>query len=190
MNKIPSLFVRNYGLDGDPNKNHFHYRNEVTPGCEWVLAGEGAATRKWDGSACLWRDCRLFKRYDLKAGKPTPSGFVPCVGADGHIPGWVPIGDGPEDKWHHEALASVFAPVDGATYELVGPKINGNRDGFEGHILVRHGALVVDNVPREFTALGAWLGAHPIEGVVFHHPDGRMAKATRQCFGHFWGAKR
>lgn len=40
MQKIISLFQRNY--DGD----HL-VRDEVVPGAEWVLRGEGVATRKW-----------------------------------------------------------------------------------------------------------------------------------------------
>lgn len=38
MKKIISLFQRNY--DGDRL-----VRNEVTPGAEWVINGEGTATR-------------------------------------------------------------------------------------------------------------------------------------------------
>lgn len=44
-------------------------RNEVTPGCEWVLAGEGIPTRKFDGSACMIENQQMFKRYDAKNGK-------------------------------------------------------------------------------------------------------------------------
>jgi hypothetical protein len=40
MKKIISLFQRNY--DGDRL-----VRNEVVPGAEWVVAGEGVATRKY-----------------------------------------------------------------------------------------------------------------------------------------------
>lgn len=32
-------------------------------------------------------------------------------------------------------------------------------------------------VPRDFDGLMTWLLAHPeFEGIVWHHPDGRMAK--------------
>ena len=44
MKKIPSLFCRNY--DGDRL-----VRDEVVPGCEWVLRGEGRPTEKVDGTA-------------------------------------------------------------------------------------------------------------------------------------------
>jgi N-acetylneuraminate synthase len=44
-------------------------RNEVVSGAEWVLAGEGFAARKFDGTCCMARDGRLFKRYDVKKGR-------------------------------------------------------------------------------------------------------------------------
>ena len=43
MRKMITLFQRNYGSDDLA-------RNEVMPGAEWVLAGEGLATRKHDGT--------------------------------------------------------------------------------------------------------------------------------------------
>ena len=44
MKKIPTLFKRTY--DGNRVKS---ITSEVTPGMEWVLAGEGLATVKIDG---------------------------------------------------------------------------------------------------------------------------------------------
>lgn len=48
MKKIISLFCRNY--DGDRC-----VRDEVVPGAEWVIAGEGTPTRKYDGTCCMIR---------------------------------------------------------------------------------------------------------------------------------------
>lgn len=68
MKKIISLFQRDY--------NTRQVFNEVVPGAEWVLAGEGVATPKWDGTSVLIRDGRMFKRYEIKgAGKAAPPGF-------------------------------------------------------------------------------------------------------------------
>ena len=58
MRKIQSLFMRNYEGDGQ-------VRDEIVPGSEWVANGEGVATRKWDGTCCLVRDGKLYKRCDL-----------------------------------------------------------------------------------------------------------------------------
>ena len=59
MRKIQSLFQRNY--DGDRL-----VRDEVVPGSEWVADGKGRATRKWDGTCCMIRGARLYKRYEVK----------------------------------------------------------------------------------------------------------------------------
>lgn len=147
MKKIISLFQRNY--DGDRL-----VRDEVTPGAEWVVSGEGVATRKWDGTACMVRAGRLYKRYDAKQGKTPPAGWEPCKEAPdpntGHWPGWVPIGDGPEDHWHRVAFAEFDGgpPEGDGTYELIGPKIQGNPEGFSGHVLMPHGDYVLMDAPR------------------------------------------
>ena len=44
-------------------------QSDVRAGQEWVLRGEGVATVKFDGQACLWRDGKLWKRYDRKLNK-------------------------------------------------------------------------------------------------------------------------
>lgn len=69
MRKIPRLFV----LDRVAPERLIV--NSVTPGCEWVLAGEGVATVKWDGTACLWDRGHLFKRYDAKKGQNQATGL-------------------------------------------------------------------------------------------------------------------
>jgi hypothetical protein len=40
------------------------------------------------------------------------------------------------------------------------------------------------DVPRDFHALGEYLATHAIEGVVWHHDDGRMVKIKGMDFGH------
>src|SRR3989304_1281770 len=99
MKKIPSLFKRRY--DG----NRLVY-DEVVKGCEWVIRGEGVATRKYDGTCCMVRDEKLYKRYELKKGRCAPKDFEAAQDSDmvtGDTPGWIPVGDGPEDRWHREA---------------------------------------------------------------------------------------
>lgn len=177
MRKIISLFQRNY--DGDRL-----VRDEVVPGAEWVLAGEGTATRKLDGTCCMVRDGKLYKRYEVKQGKKPPANFEPANEVDentGKQQGWVPVGDGPEDAYHREAFAAGFH--DDGTYELVGPKVQGNPEGFATHRLLPHGTLHLPDAPRTYDALKAWLAEHDIEGIVWHHPDGRMVKIKKRDFG-------
>lgn len=179
MKKTISLFVRNY--DGD----HL-VRDEIVPGAEWVVAGEGVATRKHDGTCCMVRDGKLFKRYDAKAGKTPPAGFEPAQPEPdtntGHWPGWLAVGDGPDDARHREAWDKYSGAPDG-TYELCGPKVQSNAEHYGNHVLVRHGCEELTDAPRTFDALHDYLSAHDIEGIVWHHPDGRMVKIKGKDFG-------
>lgn len=178
MQKITSLFQRNYETDR-------LVRDELVPGAEWVTAGEGVATRKWDGTSCLVRSGQLFKRYDAKKGRMPPPDFEAAQKPDpvtGHHPGWVPVDDSPNDAYHREAWAAGATLPDG-TYELIGPKVQGNPEQLGAHRLIRHGGEVLSDAPRDFNGLKAYLEARPdMEGVVWHHPDGRMVKIKRKDF--------
>lgn len=170
MKKIISLFQRNY--EGDRL-----VRDEVVPGAEWVLAGEGVATKKWDGTSCLVQGGRLFKRYDVKKGRTPPVGFNPAQEPDpvtGHWPGWVPVGDGPEDRWHREAFGGGGLTDEscGGTYELCGPKVQGNPERLTKHILIRHGLAHLRDVPRDFEGLRDYFRTHDVEGVVWWRVPG------------------
>ena len=176
MRKIPTMFERS-----DDRRSVV---DRITPGCEWVAAGEGRATRKWDGTCCKVENGYLYARREIKPGQATPDDFVleELDETTGKAFGWVPVGDGPEWRYHNEAIAGGL-PEDG-TYELIGPKINGNRDHWPTHALVRHGAFEV-LAPRDYEGLRTLLtGPNRLdyEGFVFHHPDGRMAKIKARDF--------
>ena len=98
------------------------------------------------------------------------------------MPWWIAVGDGPEDRWSREAFATSTALPDG-TYELCGPKVQGNPEGVPAHCLVTHGGEVLPDFPRTFDGMRDALRSGEIEGVVFHHPDGRMAKVKGKDFG-------
>lgn len=180
MKKIISLYQRNYDTDR-------LVRDEVVPGAEWVLAGEGRPTRKWDGTSCLVRDGRLYRRHDVKPGKSTPPSFEleDYDETTGKSFGWVRVGDGPSDRWHREAWDAqcARAPLPDGTYELLGPKVQGNPEGFDSHVFALHGAATLSDVPLTFRGLRNYLATHDIEGIVWHHPDGRMVKIKGRDFG-------
>jgi hypothetical protein len=134
----------------------------------------------------MWRDGKLWKRHELKAGKAIPEGFESAQEPDsvtGNVPGWVPVGDGPEDAWHREALSAAGGALPDGTYELCGPKVQKNPEGCGSHVLVLHGSETLAECPRTFAALRGYLREHDIEGVVWHHMDGRMVKIKGKDFG-------
>ena len=182
MNKIPTIFVR------DMTKQPALVTPVWSLGCEWVRDGEGIATRKYDGTSCLIRNGKLYKRRELRQGDAVPADFE-SLGTDentGKTVGWVPVGEGPEDRWHREAFAW-YPDYPNGTYELMGPKIQGNKDEVDSHLLQPHaGAKQYEDAPRDFEALREWLAKLNIEGLVWHHPDGRMAKIKRRDFGLKW----
>jgi hypothetical protein len=188
MKKIPTVFERDW--NGDRSR----VVDQVHEDCGWVLAGEGVATRKVDGTCCMIRAGKLYKRRELRDGDDTPINFEEAAhdAETGKTVGWMPVGDGPEDRYHREAFAyDTGSPLVDGTYELIGPKVQGNPEHTIGAVLIKHGdgmAGTIDGAPRTFAGLRDWLRNKDIEGLVFHHPDGRMAKIKLRDFGFRRGA--
>jgi Family of unknown function (DUF5565) len=190
VKKIPTLFVR------DPDDRR-HLLPEVTPGCEWVLADEGVPTRKYDGTCVMLDESGWWARREVKLGKANPENFrrIATDETTGKTVGWEPIRTSAFYRWfeeafqwdiRHEGIAGGFAF---GTYELIGPKINGNPEGYDHHQLIRHADAAMLREPvggRSFASLKQflelWHEAHGIEGIVWHHPDGRMAKLKVRDF--------
>lgn len=189
MKKIPTCLERDW--EGDRSR----VLNQITPGCEWVFAGEGVATRKLDGTCMRFDGTSWWARREVREGKEAPPNFVPVTEADpetGKVIGWEPVEQSPFAKFHQEAL-SFWDDDDGdswdvGTYELIGPKIQGNPETFEGqrpisHDLVSHTQTEQAPVNRTYEGMKAFLEKRGWEGIVFHHPDGRMAKIKGRDFG-------
>lgn len=171
--------------------------DEVVEGCEWVIKGYGIATEKFDGTACLIKKGLLYKRYDLKPKKSClfkknknieyiredfkepPESFFECDDSalsKGHIYGWVLVngnGENHQDKYHLEAMRNFEHPIakSEGTYELVGPKIQGNPYKLDKHCLWKHGSVVLKNVPVSFLELKEFLRTFEGEGIVWHDID-------------------
>ena len=209
MKKIPCLFKRDFS-------NSRIVTNEVTEGCEWVINGEGEAFVKWDGTSCAVINGKLHKRFDAKLNKraskkkkrdslfvPTledfkarPTGAIACQEPDmvtGHWPHWVPVTD--SDKWHMKAWAVDLIGFPDGTYELCGPKVNGNPMRLRIHTLIGHSLQDSSfdywgwSVSRDYEGLKVMIEKLPYEGIVFHHKDGRMCKIRRKDFGFDWPIK-
>lgn len=180
MKKIPTIFERDWA--GDRSR----VLDLPTAGCEWVFDGEGVVTRKYDGSAVMIENGEFFKRHEVRQGKQTPEGFrqVDDDLKTGKIVGWVPVGQGPEDKWHRDAYArSGGTELPDGTYELIGPKVQKNPEMVPNHELVPHARAPQYEIDRTFRGVRIALERLDIEGFVFHHPDGRMAKIKARDFG-------
>ena len=185
MQKIPTLFVRDDSKPGHP------VTDEWKPECLWVRDGEGVATVKFDGMNVKIDGGCLYKRQKPKDRDYDAASYVQCE-----------MGN-PADRWAFEAFERAHAgglnvavvPQDGI-YELVGPKIQGDPQDFRVHTLIRVVppservlAIAHEEIARTFDGLCAFLERPPyIEGVVFHHPDGRMAKIKRRDYGLRWPA--
>lgn len=201
MRKIITLFERNYETDR-------LVRDQVVPGAEWVVAGEGVATLKLDGISVLVRyedarplyevQARGYRRYELKPGKTAPPKWEACEEVDpvtGKQQGWVPLDImDPNDKYLWEALSDFSQKMQGhplavvgweVTCEFLGPKSQGNVENVPAHILLPHAwAPQIPDAPRDFAGLKAFFEQNPdYEGIVWHHPDGRMVKIKGRDFG-------
>ena len=186
MRKMPTLFRKEYGKSGEVIP-------EVTPGCEWVIDGEGEATEKVDGAACAIINGVLYRRYDanLKKGRKPPLDGIPCQPeADpvtGHWPFWVAVIRGiPSDQWFVEAYDNSPWNREDGTYEAVGLHFQSNPYGLDSDFLERHGRIKLKDCPRDYDGLFDYLSAHEIEGVVFHRGNGEMCKIRRKDFGLEW----
>lgn len=135
-----------------------HVTREVHPDCEWVLDGEGVATQKWDGTCVMFDGFNWWARREVKAGESRPDGFV--------------------ELQYDPATSKTVG------WELVGPKVNGNPEKLDRHALWQHKYSNRLPAPRDFDGLRNYLtdGWFTAEGIVWHHPDGRMAKLKRRDF--------
>lgn len=192
MKKIPSLFQRPHD---DPERLVI---DQVTPGCEWVLKGEGVATAKLDGSACAVINGILYKRYDnsrlkgrdTRVQRTAPlDDWIHCQDTNekGKFIYWIPIKN--KDYYHQIAWAWAQGDLSDGTYELVGPDVQDNPHKFLYNCLIKHGAIQISCKYdlSSYDAIRKFLEQDTdYEGIVWHHPDGRMAKITKKKFGIPW----
>lgn len=65
-----------------------------------------------------------------------------------------------------------------------------NPHKLESHQLWRHGEETFEiEPPRDFEGLREWFKENEVEGIVWHHPDGRMVKIKRRDFDLPWPIK-
>jgi hypothetical protein len=179
MKKISTLYKKN-------PENLALVINELDESNAWVLENS-TATRKFDGTASAIIESEPYKRYDVKAGRQVPLNAIPCQEPDaisGHWPHWVKCDrTNNADKFHFEAFDKLETIEDG-TYELCGPKVQGNPENFTEHVFVKHGSEVLDVTDYSFEGLRKFLENNDIEGIVFHENGGdRMCKIRKTDYG-------
>ena len=185
MRKMKSLFERQF-------ENHKIVKclNKVQEGCEWVLNGEGYATEKLDGTCCLIKDNKIYRRFDYKKGRILPKNAIPCQQEPdpitGHFPHWVLCEEAnPADKYHIEAF-NKQKPLEDGTYELIGLHFQSNPYKLNEDVLEKHGQRILKNVPRDYEGIKEYLKNNFIEGIVFYGEGGKMCKIKRSDFGFEW----
>lgn len=184
MKKIPTLFMRN---------EKFKVTPEVKTECRWVVDGEGIATEKLDGTnvrltvkggEVIHIEKRRNPTKDEKAQGVEPS-YTDAHrddSLDKHIfkaADNTDVSDWPDGKYECEA---------------VGPKIQGNPLELETPRCYpfKFRPVLLPDAPRTFDEIKEYLRnldsryrpSHLAEGIVFHHPDGRMAKIKRRDFDY------
>ncbi len=168
MQKVETMYPRDESKKGHP------VMQPVKATSAWVEAGEGVATRKLDGMNVKIEGGQLLKRQKPKERDYDNAAYVPCKR------------ENPNDCYMLQAFDALTDKADGI-YEALGPKIQGNPEGYEEHTLVPvvplNESLTLENVPRTFEGLRQYLENAPIEGIVFRHPDGRLAKIKKRDFG-------
>lgn len=130
MRKTATLFLR--------TTDRRHVTNEPNPECSWVFTEPAVvATRKFDGTCCMFDGDYWWARREVKPDKPIPHNYRP-ISVDEvtrKTVGYEPISQSAFVKFHTEALATHdWWPA--GTYELCGPKINGNPENLAVHTLI------------------------------------------------------
>ena len=158
--------------------------------------GEGFATEKIDGTCCLIKNGKIYRRYDFKKGRTLPQGAIPCQEKPdpitGHFPHWLLCTkDDPNAKYYLEEFERQKNDnLEEGTYELIGKHINGNPYNLDTDILEKHGKRILENIPRDYEGIKQYLENHYIEGIVFYRGNGEMCKIKRSDFGFEWNRNK
>jgi hypothetical protein len=182
LNKIETIFDR--GED-------FKVIDKIRDGCEWVFNGEGKATEKVDGQnvKVLFKDGKIIHVWKRR----NPNKEEKKLGIE---PGYIDADQNdPQDKHIFRSVNNCKTILPDGEYpcEAFGGKIQGNPLEVEPNLyFFTMDPKVYENVPRNFEGLKVclkYLVSHfnpgkLAEGIVFHNPDGKMAKIKRRDFDY------
>lgn len=192
MKKMPIIFDMTFNEDGDREVIHT-IRTEIRNLVNSTLAEGGhiIPTFKRDGTAVFCdADGKWFTRRAVKTGKQAPEGFI-ALETDPNTSttfGWEPKESSPMKKFLDRAITRFIddngdEPPRNTTFELLGPKINGNPEHVDVEELRIHGQEKADGFPTIQDILAndepfemlkpifADFRAQHIEGIVFWTAD-------------------
>ena len=191
MPKLESPFVR------VQQGKRYVVTPQVADGFEWVFADDAVvATEKLDGTnvSIVIENGHIVRVFNRTS----------------QIDPWGPRSEISDAVRDAVARGRALLP-DGQWFgEVIGPKVQGNPYSLEEHQWVPFRTYCLHSLayrtwgkyPKTFNAISEWFkdglwsllymkhfgGAHRLaEGVVFHHPDGRMAKLRRDMFDWYTG---
>lgn len=211
MKKIPCLFKRDF----DNPELRSLCKPEFDPRVDLAKLPGAVGYRKWDGTAVRVFGGKLWRRHDLKvkrigeaeisARAAPPEGWVPCDAIDPvtyHHVGWLPVlPEDPAAKWIIEAWDNrtgepeEFRGWPEITMEACGPKINGNHEKLDRHVMLYHRvspAVQIASLPPVeafYEDLKRELTRSPWEGFVFWAGNEPLCKIRRVDFGLEWPVK-
>lgn len=190
VKKMPALFV----IDRTIHKA----TDAVNEKGAWVFEEPSTVTIKRDGTGItVTEDGKVYARRTVKKGRPVPPGFL-LAELDtftGHQFGLEPIEQSGFHKIFKEAAEGFDGNIPAGTYELLGPKLAGNPENLDKHLLAPHGTEEATeipdmrNIPREqayeiLKPIFAGYKERGIEGVVWWGADG---KRTKLRVYDYWG---
>jgi hypothetical protein len=186
IKKMPALFVI--------NRETHEATTELNTPAAWIFSEPSRPTYKKDGtSVTVAEDGTIYARRAVKRGKTAPAGFIPAEtdSYTGSTFGLEPINQSGFAKMFREAAGDQkLAP---GTYELCGPKINGNPEGLTSHQLMPHGSETATDIPDMRTvpkeeayetlkSVFAGYKERGIEGVVWWGENGKRTKLRVKDF--------
>ena len=192
MKKMPIIFDMTFNEDGDREVLHT-IRKEIRDLVNKILTDGGRIipTFKRDGTAVFCdANGEWFTRRAVRPGKEAPEGFIPLETDPntGTTFGWEPKDSSPMKKFLDRAINRFvddndIAPPRDTTFELIGPKINGNPERVDAEELRIHGQekatdfptiqeILASNDPFEMLKpIFADFRARYVEGIVFWIAD-------------------
>lgn len=202
MPKLESPFVRKVN-----DKGEYILTDEITPGYEWVFNDESVmAIEKLHGTnvSIIIEGGNITSIWNRTERIPfinKPKKHI----TEGILNSW--------ERGYCDLLE------DGQHFgELIGPKVNGNPYKLDVHLWIPFGTFAQNHLkfkswgkyPKDFKTISEWMRdliplywtmkhgmqkdkeGHYIgfvEGIVFTHPDGRMAKIRKDMFDWFTGPR-